>query len=286
SFGNIKILEIPMLLKTGIIEFFKYFFESTKKYLGTVSAIMNLVVFISIGLLSLNILVRNKLISNINKLLLLVLIIIHPLIFSLIYLLGPVFIHQIMIISFICVYYMAIILMEYTIRNKIYQKVTIINNMTVIAIFLVSISWGIFANKCYIAFDVKNNNMYSFANRIVNKIDDFEDFNYLEEEAIIIGNRVHANFGASKFEEFSSLSGITGIDMPRDFNFMGESLTYREYLRNMLGVNLIYPGKDKEEEIKLSQDFIEMPDFPKEGCIKKIDGILVVKISEYKAYGE
>ena len=276
--GNIKITEIPGLLKIGIIEFFKFFTEYSKKYIGFLPMIANIIIFVSIGGLYFNILLSKKIVSKTNKIVLLLLLLVSPIILSLVYLLSKLSVHYIMLVSFICVYYMAIILVDYTME---YSDLRTINNIITISILLVSISWGIFANKCYVAFDIKNKNTYSLANRIVSKIDNIDEFNYTEQ-ILILGNR---NFGVSK-EEFKELTSFTGIEMPRDFNYLGESINYREYFRIILGVELNYPGLDTENKIIDSEEFKAMPNFPDKGSIKKIEGILVVKVSDYVRYGE
>ncbi|WP_100064934.1 glucosyltransferase domain-containing protein [Miniphocaeibacter massiliensis] len=281
TLGNIDILKVPYLLKIGAIEFFKFFSIYTKKYLGILSLVMNLFLLISVIFIALKIFFNRKILSKNSKILLLVILLISPIVLSFIYVLGKGEIHHIMLISFVCAYYIAIIMLEFGMKNNIYGKSTIMNNIFIIAIFIVSISWGIFANKCYTAIDIKNKNMYSFTSRIVSKIDDVEDFNYEEDEAIIIGNRVDKVHSPTKKKEYMELDGFTGLFMIGDYNFFYSSEHYSEYIRNILGVNLKYPGATKEKYLRGCQEFIDMPSFPEEGCIKKIDGVLVVRVSDY-----
>ncbi|MDL2310932.1 glucosyltransferase domain-containing protein [Peptostreptococcaceae bacterium OttesenSCG-928-C18] len=279
--GDIKRELVPDLLKIGRIEFFKFFNAQTKDYLGIIPALMNKIVFIIIVLEWIIICFNKTIIKPVNKVLLTLLIILAPRIFSFIYILNSIYIHHIMLISFVGLYYLVIQLSDFLVANIEGKKHVYLRNTMAVALLIISISWGIFANEVYTAYDLKNRNMYALTNRLVAKIEEFDDYNYTKN-VMIMGNKPDDVFGVTK-PELNDLEGFTGIMMPYDYNFFvgrTSAYLYNEYVRTFIGVDLKYPGFKKELEIGASEEFKSMPIYPEEGSIKKIDDIIIIKISE------
>ncbi len=88
TMGNIQIKDIPLLLKSGIREFFKFFFISTRAYTGKTAIYMNAIVFATILISVVKIGLNKEILEPGNKILIILLIVVSPLVLSLICLLG------------------------------------------------------------------------------------------------------------------------------------------------------------------------------------------------------
>ena len=53
------------------------------------------------------------------------------------------------------------------------------------------------------------------------------------------------------------------------------------FIRYYVGFNVLKLSEDEKKKIAETQEFKEMPDYPSEGSIRKIDNVWVVKLCEY-----
>ncbi len=153
-------------------------------------------------------------------------------------------------------------------QNEILKQ-TGINNCLNMVSFLLSciLIWTyILANNAtYVATDLYNQQMYSVGNNIVQKIK--ENNEITEDTPIVVAGKLEFSL------QNDELLGLTNFDVS-DVNIW----TWQIFLQDRLGLGRNICDMEDASEITGSEEFFQMPIFPKEGSIKMINGTAVVKI--------
>lgn len=144
--------------------------------------------------------------------------------------------------------------------NNIIQILSYIISALIIWTFILS------DNATYIATKLYNNQMYAVGNRILTSIDNNAEITD-KTPIVILG---HLDFSIQN----ESLLNLTNFDVS-DVNIW----TWQIFLQDHLGIGRnIYTMKNYTE-IMNSEEFINMPIYPSDGCTKIINGTAVVKLN-------
>ena len=144
--------------------------------------------------------------------------------------------------------------------NNIIQILSYIISALIIWTFILS------DNATYIATKLYNNQMYAVGNRILTSIDNNAEITD-KTPIVILG---HLDFSIQN----KSLLNLTNFDVS-DVNIW----TWQIFLQDHLGIGRnIYTMKNYTE-IMNSEEFINMPIYPSDGCTKIINGTAVVKLN-------
>lgn len=126
------------------------------------------------------------------------------------------------------------------------------------------------ANVIYVKKDLEYQSTLSYMTRVVNKMEEHEEYVSGETPVVFVGEE---SIGIRRvgFEKYSL---ITGVDITSPITYYG---IYENYFEYVLGthINLYY-----NEELVNDARVQEMSSFPKEGCTRMIDGVMVVKLNE------
>ena len=135
----------------------------------------------------------------------------------------------------------------------------------------------VFANTAYMKKQVAEKATYSTMTRVLDRIEQREDYVYCETPVAFIGTGGGIAY-PSEYGNMHKLVGLhlndsIGVDIPFDFYN-----AYRGYFRYVLDYPIILCGEDRWHALKNSDTVAQMPAFPDPDCIQMIDGVLVVKM--------
>lgn len=144
--------------------------------------------------------------------------------------------------------------------NNIIQILSYFISVLIIWTFILS------NNATYISTKLYNDQMFAVGNRILERI---EDNNEITDNTpiVVLG---HLDFSIQN----DSLLDLTNFDVS-DVNIW----TWQIFLQDHLGIGRDICTMEDYSELMNSEEYINMPIYPNEGCIKLINGIAVVKLN-------
>lgn len=153
-------------------------------------------------------------------------------------------------------------------QNEMLKETTLTNGLMILS-FLVSclLIWTYILsnNATYVATDLYNQQMYSVGNSIVEKIK--EDDEITENTPIVIAGKLEFSLQNDK------LLNLTNFDVS-SVNIW----TWQIFLQDHLGLGRNICNFEEAGGITKTEEFCQMPIFPKDDSVKIINGIAVVKI--------
>ena len=135
----------------------------------------------------------------------------------------------------------------------------------------------VFANTAYMKKQVAEKATYSTITRVLDRIEQREDYVYCETPVAFIGTGGGIAYPMA-YGNMHRLVGLhlndsIGVDIPFDFYN-----AYYAYFCYVLDYPIILCDGAKWQELRNSDAVSQMPAFPNPNCIQMIDGILVVKM--------
>lgn len=139
--------------------------------------------------------------------------------------------------------------------------------IVIISLTLIIIENIYTSNAIYMKKEIEYQSTLSYMTAVADKMEEHKEYIVGETPVLFIGEYL----GNSKdgFENYNKITGV-GINGPITYRS-----SYEAYFEYVLGIPVIM-----SEEMSLENDIrvLEMPVFPKEGSIEKIDEVLVVKL--------
>ena len=149
-------------------------------------------------------------------------------------------------------------------------KENILNNILNILSFLVCSvtiwTYILSNNATYVATDLYNKQMYSVGNSIVEEIREIDGIE--KDTTVIITGKLDFSIQNEK------LLDLTNFDVT-DVNIW----TWQVFLQDNLGLGWNICDYSDDKGITSTEEYIQMPIFPNEGYIEKINDVIVVKLS-------
>ncbi|MCR4903660.1 MAG: glucosyltransferase domain-containing protein [Butyrivibrio sp.] len=132
-------------------------------------------------------------------------------------------------------------------------------------------------NKAYYRTEVALERMTNYYNRLIYRIEQTEGFEYGDKIAIV-GDFYPENLPVSTYEmEKSNWDDLEGLSDEEGMF----SLTIRNYfIRIHLGIDTLIYHQDELQELSKSELVADMPCYPEDGCVQKIDDVWVLKVAE------
>lgn len=135
----------------------------------------------------------------------------------------------------------------------------------------------VFANTAYMKKQVAEKATYSTLTRVLDRIEQREDYVYQETPVAFIGTgggiAYPTGYGNMHKLVGLHLNDSIGVDTPLSYYN-----AYQAYFRYMLDYPIVLCEESKWWELKNSSEVSKMPAFPSPDCIAMIDGVLVVKM--------
>lgn len=175
-----------------------------------------------------------------------------------------------------CLVFFFILLMVWDVREKPIAFRKIAKSICVITISLIIASNVITANELYLKKDLEQESALSYFTRVLDDIDEFEGYDREETPIMFVGNP--ENF-TDYMLGFDTSHDITGAEYNNAIGYLTQ-VPFKNYFEYKLHyrINVVDHGTFvKYREIDVVK---QMPNFPEDGCMQMIDGILVVKFND------
>lgn len=127
-----------------------------------------------------------------------------------------------------------------------------------------------FSNEYYLWMQMDYNQTSSYFTTLIANIKECDGYQE-NDEVVLVGNRVDdaTVTGTGNFQD---------ITMGDSSGYLTKVYSYRDFIRYYCGFNRI--NEEMEEEVITWQEVKEMPKYPNEGSIRKVRGVIVVKLQE------
>ncbi|MBP3684238.1 MAG: glucosyltransferase domain-containing protein [Oscillospiraceae bacterium] len=275
SFSLNHILEGIHLAYLNFLRFFSLAYHSLIP--TTFSCKLHVLLIVSIAILLILWANKQKEPFVFRFLLLLVLIGILPLAINCMYLItSESSIHTLVLYSFVAVYILAAMLMEYWMQEACFGKLPELLRRLTLDGMALALSIIIFinvytANTAYLALHLRYENAYSFYTALTAQIRQMPEFQE-DTKIAVIGDWQSPAFYGDHMEFTEYLVGVKG--------FLPSSYSANSFMEYYIGFPAEFVSAEEANAIRQSDEFRNMSIYPYYGCMDVIDDVIVVKLSE------
>ena len=188
-------------------------------------------------------------------------------------------IHLLMMYAFVSIYFLAAVILEngqyLEITRFLSRKYRIWYYDIVLCCFgLIVVSNIYFANEAYLNMHLQYENTYYFTTSVLTTLQNTPG--YTEDSRVaLVGETPREDYWYENYGHLMVNYGLRGISpntysLPRMFEYYN-------------GVSLNFATEEEIKKLCETPEFEAMPEYPNYGCIQTIDGIIVIKLSEYIA---
>ncbi len=182
--------------------------------------------------------------------------------------------HTLMIYGFISVYVLAVMMLEKVTVGK--ENITILPKISKVAMplamGLIILSNIFTANAVYLRMTYSNTALYSYYIEMSTRIKMCEGYQEGDRVAIV-GKSDELRFDIDGEYGKYTITGTNALDV--------NIYSKKEFIKYYLGNDFDFLSFDEiEENIKPLSEFEKMPTYPYDGSVKKINGCIVIKISD------
>ncbi len=293
NMGQIPIAEMPILIARCYKRFLEYFIWKPFAFVSTTAQVLNILVCLMLGGAFVYLLWVKKLYTDILRMLLTGLLLFFlPLAVAFVYFMAPDAPYSMLMLYAYClIYVMVLALAELCMEHwrtenkaattKVYAK-QIAMLIVVVVIGLSCYTDYLVSNEAYFRMDIAMKRTESYFNRIVAAVESQDGFEY-GDKVVFIGE-FHYENNPSPIDdvdgdriELEYLRELSGVAFE---NGLITSGIRNSFIRIYLGFEMYDITEDEKQQITGTILYQEMPNYPAEGSIQKIDDIWVVKLCE------
>lgn len=251
-----------------------WFFGKNMHHFWLILAV-NIVCILLLIYLIVQIIKINKVIKS-NVILLIIVILLMPLGMNTACLMSLGVIHDLMTYSFFLFYVFVIMLSEMYIDIN---KTSIVrNDITKLLIYVCSFvlitSNFVYSNEVYLEKDLLDKSTLSIMTRVLDRMETTDGYKAGKTEVVFIGTPAGSNISSTRLGFMNTGEGTN----------ISSIITYYDVYKSYFESYLSYPvnllSYDEAYEYAQLQEVQDMSSFPRNGCIKFIDDVMVVKICD------
>ena len=176
-------------------------------------------------------------------------------------------VHTLALYSFVCVYVLAAMLTEKALSGG--SRIKMLGRDAVYICLIIAIVSNVyFANKVYLKLYLQYENAYSFYSILLARVENTEGFDEGCSLAVI-GDQ------DNKLRRFDELD--VGYIQGPSYDLVN-IYSREKFFNYYLGSSIPFAYNETKERIKTDERFIEMPEYPYYGSVRKIDDCIVVKL--------
>lgn len=290
NMGKIAISEMPKLIGRCYKRFLEFFLWKPFAFVTKTAQITNIITCLLAVILFGIVSIKRKLYED--KLTYALLIIVcgfMPLAAAFIYFMAPeVDYSMLMLYAYALIYVTVLALLEYCMQdwegmdNISSLHKAMANGITIVTIVTIFVSCYcdyLLTNRAYLRTDIASGRVKSYFNRILSVAETTKDFNP-DEGLVILGEFYYRNNPSSvEIDLFNSedLRELSGVALE---NGLITSGVRDNFIETFVGYELADLTDKEKQAIMDTQEYKNMPIYPHEGCVEKIDGIWVVKLCD------
>ncbi|MDE7479382.1 MAG: glucosyltransferase domain-containing protein [Lachnospiraceae bacterium] len=282
NMGNIPLAMMPRLIGRCYKRFLEYFLWKPFAFVTSTARMVNKVICILAVVLFALTVWNRKIYKDVCAFLLLILVCaLIPLAAAFIYFMAPEADYSmLMVYAYSFIYVIVLALLEYCMEDwekirKVYANMIVI--VTVCTILLNCYTDYLLANKAYLRTEIATERVKSYFNRVITTVQNQEG--YMAGDKIIILGEFYYKDNPSSVEidifDSEDLRLLSGLALE---NGLITSGVRYQFIRTFLGEELADLSWEEKQEIMETDEYREMPLYPQNGCVQRIDGVWVVKM--------
>lgn len=277
--ANVDIFNYPQVAMASYLDYFKNTL-STPTYFIKATGLFNIAFYILSSVFALIICIKKKVTIQ-NIALLILLLIILPFAFNLLYFITQGLNHDLMKFAYVSLYLLPLIITiewsKLSTQNET-KPLTWPNFSLYLSYLFLIFSNCIYSNQAYMGMHFVHQRNLADVNRILYTIEQTDGYEYNQTPVILLGDFGYtSNIQTTR----AGFEHLTGYCMK-----LGSGLQFQKYdnraLKVLLTSYLAYPINIKKitKEIRneMREEVAEMPAFPRKGYCKMINGTLVIKL--------
>ena len=132
------------------------------------------------------------------------------------------------------------------------------------------------SNTSYVKKELDAQATLSSVTRLISEIEDQSGYVYGETEVAILGNFDEVHNDLPLFELDGEELFVAGVDYNSCVSYLA---TWKVYFDTVMRYTIRLSGYEKVDELKRTETVKNMPIYPREGSIRTVDGVIVVKLS-------
>lgn len=290
NMGNIPFSEIPRLIGRCYKRFLEFFLWKPFSFMTDIMQVCNIITCIVIVLLSVYLFIECKLYARkLEFAFYVVLLGLMPLATAFIYLMAPeVDYSMLMLYAYVLIYVLGIILWEKSmIGKKICEgkkaKNFFVYGISVVLVLTLAMSCYsnyLLTNKAYFRMELSKDRVTAYFNRILANLEGTPNYRFGDDVAILgnfnyIESPSFVEMDILDDEQLRTLSGVAlenGLITPGSRD---------NFIRFYVGFPITEISDSRKEELMSTKQYKNMPIYPEEGSIQKIEDVWVVKLSNY-----
>ena len=283
SMGNVTGSVLLSRIGRSYGKFFEFLFESAAEYTHWLIIPMNGAALLGAAVLMVYFFVADGKKSLFQSIFTPVVILLLPMVFNCIELYGAADVHILMQYGFVGVYLLVLMLTQMFLErgNMPFRFLlhSVVELCCVVLLFFSSLNWGVASNQAYLLQYLAYENCYAIASSIMQSVISHPDY----EPGMGIwvkGTFTEGNYPmiyATAMEDTQPSEDDRKIDGYWLLNWYGNFIEFSKYY---LGMDIIKPDRELRNQIEASEEFKAMPNYPAQGSVCEMEGIMVVKISD------
>lgn len=279
--GHTSAADILLAILRAYHRVLQYFVTSPESFMKGAPTLFNRILAVLLIAILIILFIKKKVFTKPLRLVLsVVLLVILPLALGLVYVMAPQLSHAstVMIYSYSVFYFLIIAGME-RVLDISRGNVNIIAFTTVVCLMLCLEFYASarVINNAYYRSYIAQNRVMQYYNRILSKFEAEEGFTYGEPLAILGGFYPDPLPIASHNMNGKELVDFEGATL-EDLLFLPSNR--ERVIQIWFGLDTKDVSLEEKSKIMETQEFKDMPIYPSDGCVKKIEGVWVIKINK------
>lgn len=284
--GEINLLRVPRLIGRAYKRILEFFITEPWGYVSDLGKNVNLLVAAAIVLGFFFLIWYLKIYKEKNRTALLcVLIILFPLALGAIYVIAEdanstlLLIHQ-----YVLMYAVPLGFLEVFMENnpslemKPLRIKQLVGALLLVVLFLAGYDNYVLTNNAYFRMDIAFTRIHSFYERLYIRVTEQEGYQYGDQVAILGDWWPERNILSSYGIDIERYDEMEGIAMENGLFTTG---VRNNFLKIYLGIKFDEPlSVERMLELMETEEFRNMPDYPAEGCVQKIDDVWVIRVAD------
>ena len=294
NMGQIEISQVPTLIGRCYKRFLEYFLWKPFAFVTKTSQTMNILVCILAVALFAYLVWKKRLYRKWMELVLCIILCgFMPLAVAFIYFMAPeVDYSMLMFYAYTLIYVLVLAMVDICMAEweqnsgiglkkwTEYSRYGLII-VTAVVVFISCYTDYLVTNKAYLRMDIAVSRVNNYFNRIIASVEAQDDYQN-GDDVTFVGNFYYKeNPSVVEFDvmDSESLRELSGVALE---NGLMTSGARDNFIRHYVGFNMADLSEGDKEKIAKTTEFKEMPDYPAQGSIQKLNGIWVVKLCDYE----